>query len=1241
MLGRILLTFGGVLVVALFTALLAPFFVDWSDFRVEFEQRASRILGKKVTVHGEVEARLLPFPSVTLHDVRVGQEQDGKPQLSAARFSMDMELAPFLSGEARIFDMRIEEPTARVRLLPDGTLDWMRGSSADIPLRTVVIEDVHITGGTIEFIDEQSGQTRLLRGLNADLSARSLAGPWRGEGYASLDGEEAAFTLSTGEADRTAHSVPLRLRLLPDAAPVALTLDGDLAVADNRPTFGGRFAVDALQEEDETEPVNAPTPGPRLKGSFQLTNERIRIPDYRLEVGPINDPYVVTGEATLDTGERPDFLLTAEGQQIDVNRLGSGGRAKTGRDAAASAQRRIQTVIDLAAQIPIPQVPGRASFRLPAVVANDTTVRDIRIDVRPAGSGWTVENFSATLPGRTQVEAKGALVLEDRISFVGDMLLASNQPSGLADWLSGRVDPAIRQLGTAGFSARVNLTPELQRFQDLELAIGAATLKGSLERHAPPEATPSLTLDLAGNEIDLDAIRALASLITGDDAGEDVLDHTVAATMKAERFTALGVPADNVDTVFTLSEGELSLQRLSIGNLAGATISASGQLTGSLLAYTGIGTARLTTEDPAPFLAMMRDRLPRHPLLDRLAASARWFTGTALAADITVGGDIAGASARITGTSNGSAVQADLALPTLFDVTAGNEVSLTIKAENEQSPVLLGQVGLEPLPLAEDGAARMSLELRSSGDGPAAITLTYDTDSTQGRAEGTFDLTADGFSTGRGRVELRSQDLEPYLLMTGIGVPQFGTGLPVEMTSDVSVASEAIRLTNVQGQVAGNSVASRELVVGRTSALPLLSGDLSVDTLDLTWLGEAAYGALTDPSTGALSDKPFSLPIFGTAEARLEVKAKTFRPGVFGDITDFTATIAHRNGGIALDDISGTWQGGRVSGRLGMSNGEGTGIFQTRLAVENADLASVVWRSGGAPIATGRFNTTLTAEATAQSPAALMASLNGSGELQLSDLTINGLNPAALPALLNEVDQLEGEVTEEKVRPIADRLIRTGEAKVGAVTIPFTITEGEVRAQNVTASVGDASVAAEVRLDPIEDALSGALDVTYTAGDEALAGGDPTVRLSYSGRLGEPQVQMSVAPLANFLSLRAFERERRRVEALQASVLEKQRLRREVALYRYLAAERQAARDRAEAEEQSRREEEARRQAEAQAQAERARAEAAARAAEEERRRREPPPPPVLTLPPDQDVFRQELPSLQSPSIQNLPGVQP
>lgn len=84
------------------------------------------------------------------------------------------------------------------------------------------------------------------------------------------------------------------------------------------------------------------------------------------------------------------------------------------------------------------------------------------------------------------------------------------------------------------------------------------------------------------------------------------------------------------------------------------------------------------------------------------------------------------------------------------------------------------------------------------------------------------------------------------------------------------------------------------------------------------------------------------------------------------------------------------------------------------------------------------------------------------------------------------------------------------------------------------------------------------------------------MRLNYNGPLAAPALTTDVSALTNYLSLRAFEKERRRVEAMQASVLEKQRLRREVALYRFQAAERQAEKERAEAEAKAKAEEEAR-----------------------------------------------------------------
>src|SRR5262249_20340822 len=250
----------------------------------------------------------------------------------------------------------------------------------------------------------------------AEMSAKSLAGPWRIDGDAALDGEHGSFSISSSQPDDNGV-LRARTRLVPDKHPVTIDLDGELKFVDSKPNYQGTLTA-AIENRGEAKSADKNDAPPRVKGKFELTNERIRVPEYRLEIGALDDPYVITGEATLDTGNQPEFLLTADGQQIDVNRLGNqGATGKTTRDPAVSARQRLTNLIAIAAAIPIPQVPGKATVRLPAIVAGDTTIRDVQLDLQPAGTGWKIDNAVGTLPGRTQVEAKGSLTLKGEPSF--------------------------------------------------------------------------------------------------------------------------------------------------------------------------------------------------------------------------------------------------------------------------------------------------------------------------------------------------------------------------------------------------------------------------------------------------------------------------------------------------------------------------------------------------------------------------------------------------------------------------------------------------------------------------------------------------------------------------------------------------------------------------------------------------------------------------------------------------------
>lgn len=1185
---------GGLVVVALFAALLAPLFVDWTSFRQDFEREASRIMGRTVVVHGSVDARLIPFPSVTLNDVRVGAPEDGQPLVEVARFSMDAELAPFLSGEALIFDMRIEEPKARIRLFEDGTLDWARGRKSDIPARTVILENVAITGGEIEFVDAQTGRTRHVTGLDAQVSAKSLAGPWRIDGRAALDGESGAFQLSSGQAENGALS--LRARIVPDRLAFTADLDGALKVVDFRPQYHGDFTI----AEKPRPKGEGPADPIRVAGKFELSNERIRVPDYRLEAGPHEDPYVVTGEATLDTGRAPEFLLIADGQQIDVSRIGNNGEGgKTGRNPQVSARQRLQALLAIAADIPIPQVPGRASLFLPAVVVGDTTVREVRLDVKPDGEGWRIDRADALLPGRTTLEAKGRLTLRQNRGFVGDLLVASNQPSGLATWLAGSVDPEIRKLKTAGFSAEVNLTDELQRFENLEIAIGGASLLGRLERESRADAAPTLSLQLRGNEVALESLQALVGLVAGDASLSTVLDHSIALDVKADRFLAFGESASGVNAALSVRDGLLTLSRLNIASLDGAALSASGTLGGSLLAPSAGLDMRVKAAAMRPVAELLARHLPAHPVLARFLAKSGYYDNADLAVRLAVSGAENPATLTLSGPVNDGRVEMRFSAATPADLLVGRNFELEGSIFNPQSVVLAGQVGLDPLPFDADPDGSVTFRVTQPEDGPADVSAAFNAGSTTISIKGTAALSAAGFPAGALALSAKSDDIEPYLMMNGIAVPQAGAGLPLALQASVATSAEAITITDIAGEADRNAFSGR-LTLDRTAATLKGTGALRFDTVDFAFLAEAVAGPVTDPLDGGLNTAPLVQPLQDAADVSVALQAGAFWPGLYGAVEGFSGNLVWKGGELALTDMAGDWLGGRLAGRLKVANAEENGLFEARAELSGADLARIVWSGPQGAVAMGKADATLAVDASGKSVRAMVEGASGSGEARLSDLTLRGLDTGALPALLTAADGIEGDITPERVAGFAADAILKGEAALGTVRMPFALAGGKLRVQSVTAGDGRAGFSGDADIDLAGDAMAGRLSVTYAAGEEALAGAEPEVVLDYRGLVEAPGVALDVQPLANYLSLRRFETERRRVETLQANVLEKQRLRREAALYRSRAEARAAL---AEAM-RLQMEEEQRRRAEARVRAEQERAaREAAEAAESARRK--------------------------------------
>jgi hypothetical protein len=166
---------------------------------------------------------------------------------------------------------------------------------------------------------------------------------------------------------------------------------------------------------------------------------------------------------------------------------------------------------------------------------------------------------------------------------------------------------------------------------------------------------------------------------------------------------------------------------------------------------------------------------------------------------------------------------------------------------------------------------------------------------------------------------------------------------------------------------------------------------------------------------------------------------------------------------------------------------------------------------------------------------------------------------------------------------------------------------------NIRLTDEDATMTGDARIDLPTSSLEAGFRVEYDPGLDALTGAAPAFEMTFDGDFASPERGWNMTEMTNFLSLRAYERERRRVEMLQAVVLEKQRMRREVALardyfqrqQRLREAERQREAARRAAQEEERRQEQQRIQEEMQRQEEeRERQRAAEQAAAETERAR-------------------------------------
>src|SRR4030081_3946427 len=204
-----LLGFAIAFIIALVAALIGPYFIDWNQFRPQVGAEATPVAGAPLRVAGELDARLLPTPSLRLRSVVVGGANDlGK--VRADKLDVEFSLGSLMRGEWRATELTINGMALDLGLDAQGRIDWPASTGA-FNLGSLAIDRLNLTG-RIALHDAASRGTLELTDIAFGGDVRSLAGAGRGDGNFMLSGVRYPFRISSGQsADGSGTRIHLTL----------------------------------------------------------------------------------------------------------------------------------------------------------------------------------------------------------------------------------------------------------------------------------------------------------------------------------------------------------------------------------------------------------------------------------------------------------------------------------------------------------------------------------------------------------------------------------------------------------------------------------------------------------------------------------------------------------------------------------------------------------------------------------------------------------------------------------------------------------------------------------------------------------------------------------------------------------------------------------------------------------------------------------------------------------------------
>lgn len=630
---KLLWAVGGLLLVCVLAIAILPVVIDWNDYKSTISAEVKKATGRDLVIAGDISLDIFPTPTLMAERVSLSNVEGAQsPDLVSLRsVEVRIALAPLLGGNVRVETVRLIEPQVFLEVLANGSTSWTITPPDAVPAGdegtaassapgqggssgpAISVDQFEIVDGSLIYQDAASGSLEEITNMNLEVAAASLAdGPYRARGSLVARNFRLGINADVG-AVVEGRTFPLNIAVGVGGDSAEVRLIGTVLGLNEAPRFRGDIEIESpnIGKIADAFADGAKLPAPlnqslKIVGVLDATETALSMENVSLDFGGSKGTGVVRG--TL--GSAPKIAAEFKIDRIDAEPW---VKAVVPTQAAASSSPAGETTV--ADTVSTASSGAETAFALPSgisvslasrigeIAVNGDVVRNVVLNAELANGELTLSQASLQGPGGTDAAIFGFLAArEGKPSFDASVDLKIKEPRTLMAWAG--IDAAGLKPGKPGaltLTGRLGGTPGALNLRDLVVGVDGTTIRGAAtvalrDRLGVGASVVIDTLDLDAYLADGEAASAPAQTPTqggattpGGDApandavtagpfdGLKVLD-TFDANVRAKVGTlkVQGVPIRDVDADLSLVGGDLTIKKFTVGNLAGAGISANG-----------------------------------------------------------------------------------------------------------------------------------------------------------------------------------------------------------------------------------------------------------------------------------------------------------------------------------------------------------------------------------------------------------------------------------------------------------------------------------------------------------------------------------------------------------------------------------------------------------------------------------------------------------------------------------------